>query len=179
MKKVLSIIACAMLCAVMFVSCGSSSSFPKEIETIENAFKSKDFTTALSAAKIILNGQDKATANDLITASYCAYQAIVQINEEGGQMNIEEALDFCKKIVSANEKGKSLDPQFYEEQNQKLKTIIGSSIDEYTALVKNDWIPKYENMLAGNTTVNNGSEEGNAEAEDEGDDEEYSDDEEE
>ena len=72
-----------------------------------------------------------------------------------------------------------MDPQFYEEQNQKLKTIIGSSIDEYTALVKNDWIPKYENILAGNTTVNDGSEEGNAEAEDEGDDEEYSDDEEE
>lgn len=179
MKKVLSMMAAAIMCAFMLVSCGVSSSYQNEMLALNDAAIKHDANGMLSNAKVILNGQDKATANDLITASYCAYQAIVQINEEGGQMNIEEALDFCKKIVSANEKGKSLDPQFYEEQNQKLKTIIGSSIDEYTALVKNDWIPKYENILAGNTTVNDGSEEGNAEAEDEGDDEEYSDDEEE
>ena len=106
MKKVLSIIACAMLCAVMFVSCGSSSSFPKEIETIENAFKSKDFTTALSAAKIILNGQDKATADDLLIGAAGGYFAIAGMVQNGQTMNVADALVVTKQIVAGFEQSK-------------------------------------------------------------------------
>lgn len=179
MKKVLSIIACAMLCAVMFVSCGSSSAFQKELETIENAFKNKDYTTALTYAKIILNAQDKATADDLIGGAAFAYASMVGMSQTGQKMDIADVLVIAKQIVTGLEKSKDKDLSYYNKCNEESKSVFGFTLNDMLSALKDDWIPKYENMLAGNTTVNDGSEEGNAEAEDEGDDEEYSDEDEE
>jgi len=172
MKKVLSIIACAMLCAVMFVSCGSSSSFPKEIETIENAFKSKDFTTALSAAKIILNGQDKATADDLLTGAAGGYFAIAGMVQNGQTMNVADALVVTKQIVAGFEQSKAKDLAYYNKCSDEIKPLMnGLSFDDIVSVLKNDWIPQYEAMLAGDAPED--------EADYEGDVEEDSDDEEE
>ena len=172
MKKVLSIIACAMLCAVMFVSCGSSSSFPKEIETIENAFKSKDFTTALSAAKIILNGQDKATADDLLIGAAGGYFAIAGMVRNGQTMNVADALVVTKQIVAGFEQSKAKDLAYYNKCSDEIKPLMnGLSFDDIVSVLKNDWIPQYEAMLAGDAPED--------EADYEGDVEEDSDDEEE
>ncbi|MBQ3618533.1 MAG: hypothetical protein II939_10305 [Bacteroidales bacterium] len=172
MKKVLSIIACAMLCAVMFVSCGSSSSFPKEIETIENAFKSKDFTTALSAAKIILNGQDKATADDLLIGAAGGYFAIAGMVQNGQTMNVADALVVTKQIVAGFEQSKAKDLAYYNKCSDEIKPLMnGLSFDDIVSVLKNDWIPQYEAMLAGDAPED--------EADYEGDVEEDSDDEEE
>ena len=172
MKKVLSIIACAMLCAVMFVSCGSSSSFPKEIETIENAFKSKDFTTALSAAKISLNGQDKATADDLLIGAAGGYFAIAGMVQNGQTMNVADALVVTKQIVAGFEQSKAKDLAYYNKCSDEIKPLMnGLSFDDIVSVLKNDWIPQYEAMLAGDAPED--------EADYEGDVEEDSDDEEE
>lgn len=150
MKKVLSIIACAMLCAVMFVSCGESSSFPKEIETIENAFKSQDYTTALSAAKVILNGQDKATADDLLTGAAGAYFALAGMSQTGQQMDVADALVIAKQIVSGFEKSKAKDAAYYNKTSEECKPLLnGVTFDDILSVIKNNWIPQYENMLAG------------------------------
>ena len=175
MKKVLSIIACAMLCAVMYVSCGSSSSFPKEIETIENAFKSKDFTTALSAAKIILNGQDKATADDLLIGAAGGYFAIAGMVQNGQKMDVADALVVTKQIVAGFEQSKAKDLAYYNKCSDEIKPILGgASFDDIVSVLKNDWIPNYENILAGNT-----SEEAEGDFSDEGDEEESDEEEEE
>ncbi len=175
MKKVLSIIACAMLCAVMFVSCGSSSSFPKEIETIENAFKSKDFTTALSAAKIILNGQDKATADDLLIGAAGGYFAIAGMVQNGQTMNVADALVVAKQIVNGFEQSKAKDAAYYNKCSDELKPLLnGVSFDDIVSVIKTSWIPQYESMLAGDA-----SEEADADYSDEGDEEESDDEEEE
>jgi len=164
MKKVLSIIACAMLCAVMFVSCGSSSSFPKEIETIENAFKSKDFTTALSAAKIILNGQDKATADDLLIGAAGGYFAIAGMVQNGQKMDVADALVVTKQIVAGFEQSKAKDLAYYNKCSDEIKPILGgASFDDVVSVLKNDWIPQYEAMLAGDAPEDEADYEGDVE----------------
>ena len=164
MKKVLSIIACAMLCAVMFVSCGSSSSFPKEIETIENAFKSKDFTTALSAAKIILNGQDKATADDLLIGAAGGYFAIAGMVQNGQTMNVADALVVTKQIVAGFEQSKAKDLAYYNKCSDEIKPLMNDlSFDDIVSVLKNDWIPQYEAMLAGDAPEDEADYEGDVE----------------
>lgn len=173
MKKVLSIIACAMLCAVMFVSCGSSSSFPKEIETIENAFKSKDFTTALSAAKIILNGQDKATADDLLIGAAGGYFAIAGMVQNGQKMDVADALVVTKQIVAGFEQSKAKDLAYYNKCSDEIKPILGgASFDDVVSVLKNDWIPQYEAMLAGDAPEDEADYEGDVEEDSEEEEEE-------
>ena len=178
MKKVLSIIASALVCAVMFVSCGPSSSFPKELETINNAFQSKDYTTALSAAKVILNGQDKATADDLLCGAAGAYFALAGMAQNGQKMDVADVIVVAKQIVTGFEQSKAKDAAYYNKCSDELKPLLGgASFDDVVSVLKNDWIPKYEGLLQGNT------EEADADYSDEGDeeesDEEESDDEEE
>ena len=179
MKKVLSIIASALVCAVMFVSCGPSSSFPKELETINNAFQSKDYTTALSAAKVILNGQDKATADDLLCGAAGAYFALAGMAQNGQKMDVADALVVAKQIVNGFEQSKAKDAAYYNKSSDELKPLLGGvSFDDIVSVIKTSWIPQYESMLAGDA-----SEEADADYSDEGDeeesDEEESDDEEE
>ena len=150
MKKVLSIIACAILSAVMLVSCGPSSSFPKELETITNAFQSKDYTTALSAAKVILNGQDKATADDLLCGAAGAYFALAGMSTTGQQMDVADALVIAKQIVAGFEQSKAKDAAYYNKCSDELKPVLnGASFDDIVSVIKTSWIPQYEAMLQG------------------------------
>ncbi len=149
MKRVLSLIAAAMICAVMFVSCGESSSFPKEMQAMEKALQNKDFKGVIANAKVILSAQDKATCNDLISSAISAYMALVGMTQTGEQLDTQEALDLSKKIAAGFEKGKAKDPSFYNQQSEASKAILGGTFDDVLANVKNNWIPTYEAMLNG------------------------------
>ena len=84
MKKVLSIIATAIVCAVMLVSCGGpKSNYEKELEAMANAVKAKDYPTVVSNASVILNNIDKATAGDLVTAGL-AFSGVVNQKQQDG-----------------------------------------------------------------------------------------------
>ena len=149
MKKVLSFIAAAMICAVMFVSCGQSSSFPTEMMAMEKALQNQDFKGVISNAKVILNAQDKATCNDLISSSISAYMAVVGLTKTGQQLDTEEALDLAKKIAAGFEKSKALDADFYKQQSDESKAILGGTFDDVLTNIKTSWIPTYEAMLQG------------------------------
>jgi len=164
MKKILSMIAAAMVCAVMLVSCGESSGYKSEMIALQEAMAKQDWNTALTNAKVILNGQDKATANDLLTAGISAYQSLAGIGQQGGQAPAPaDLLDISQKIASALEKAKSMDASFYAEQNDQIKAKTGSSIDDFVASVKTQWIPAYEAMVNGGGAQQEAKEEGAAE----------------
>ena len=68
MKKVFSILAAALVCTVMLVSCGAKSAYQDEIEKVGPQIANGDFTQASALADKIYAEKDKALASDLIFA---------------------------------------------------------------------------------------------------------------
>ena len=107
MKKVLSIIATAIVCAVMLVSCGGpKSNYEKELEAMANAVKAKDYPTVVSNASVILNNIDKATAGDLVTAGL-AFSGVVNQKQQDGALDPQEAIDLYNNAQKCLEAAKT------------------------------------------------------------------------
>lgn len=68
MKKVFSILAAALVCTVMLVSCGAKSAYQDEMEKVGPQIANGDFTQASALVDKIYAEKDKALASDLIFA---------------------------------------------------------------------------------------------------------------
>lgn len=106
MKKVLSIFAAAVVCAVMLVSCGAKSNFQKELEAIATAVQAKDYPTVVSNATTILNNIDKAAAGDLVSAGL-AFSGVVNQKQQDGAIDPQEAIDLYTNAQKCLEAAKT------------------------------------------------------------------------
>lgn len=99
MKKVFSIIATALVCAVMLVSCAKSN-FQNELDSMTKALEAKDYAKVVEGANTIINGTDKAAAGDLVSAG-TMLNSVVSLKQADGQLDNQEAIDLLNKAVTA------------------------------------------------------------------------------
>ena len=105
MKKVLSIIATALVCAVMLVSCAKSN-FQNEVNAMTEALKSNDYATVINNANTIISGTDKAAAGDLVCAA-TMLNSVVTLKQQAGSLDPQEAIDLFNKASKALADAKS------------------------------------------------------------------------
>ncbi len=120
MKKVLSIIATALVCAVMLVSCGAKSAYQEEIEKVGPAIASGDYTEASALADKIFANKDNALASDLIFAfTTKAGEAALKLQAGDAQAAID-GYNKANEILTAA-KAKS----DYAKTAEAIKTLNG------------------------------------------------------
>lgn len=122
MKKVFSIFAAAMVCALMLVSCAKSA-FQNELDAINSALDSKDFATVIDNANKIINGTEQAAAADLVCAG-TALNSVVVSKQEAGEIEAQEAIDLLNKVSAAFEAAKSK-----SDYNAALATSKAAGVD--------------------------------------------------
>lgn len=122
MKKVFSIFAAAMVCALMLVSCAKSA-FQNELDAINSALDTKDFATVIDNANKIISGTEQAAAADLVCAG-TALNSVVSLKQEAGEIEAQEAIDLLNKVSAAFEAAKSK-----SDYNAALATSKAAGVD--------------------------------------------------
>ena len=122
MKKVLSIIATALVCAVVLVSCAKSN-FQNEVNAMNKAAEAKDYATIVTNANTILNGIDKAAAGDLVCAG-TMLNTVVTLKQQEGSLQPQEAIDLFNQVSKALEAAKSK-----SDYDATVATFKGAGVD--------------------------------------------------
>ncbi len=84
--------------------------------------------------------------------------------QNGQTIDVADALVVTKQIVAGFEQSKAKDLVYYNKCSDEIKPLMnGLSFDDIVSVLKNDWIPQYEAMLAGDAPEDEADYEGDVE----------------